>query len=49
VCGDELLLLPDRRQEAERVGAEADHADRRDREQPDAGGQRDLEPPAAIG
>ena len=43
---DQLLLLADGAQEAERVGAETGHADERDTEQPEAAGERD---PHALG
>jgi hypothetical protein len=42
VGGDKLLLLTDGIQEAERVHAEAEHADERDRQQRAACGERDA-------
>ncbi len=45
---DELLLLTDRGQETERVWAEADHPDRRDREKAENASERDPQLPAAL-
>jgi hypothetical protein len=45
VRGDELLLLADRRQEAERVRAEADHSDGGHGDQSARGGERRVAPP----
>ena len=48
VRGDQFLLLAERGQEAERVGAEAGDPDGRDGEQPRAGRGRDAQPPAQV-